>query len=154
MRFMKEISMSGYHVKLIFQFSLWDSDTITFTDQQHQNHFQFSLWDSFGWVILFTSSIGTFFQFSLWDSAPQRRTYAYKNWLSILFMRFKHVPHTRGFEVKCILSILFMRFKDIPEDLMTDFINFQFSLWDSPHRMLLFPLEAWTLSILFMRFEA
>ena len=153
-----------------FQFSLWDS--LPFTWQEGVNHtfnslyeilfqyiveelqffspFQFSLWDSdcsFTWSI----RLCLFFQFSLWDSPSLlglnwQKKKTFNSLYEILFFDGRR-------PLKSIfLSILFMRFWLLLLQKSTNFICFQFSLWDSwnirPRCITWFR----QLSILFMRF--
>lgn len=72
------------------------------------------------------------FQFSLWDSALRiGGTEVLSSGLSILFMRFFQNVEQFWHQHINPLSILFMRFCSIYCFLFVEFIDFQFSLWDS-----------------------
>ena len=93
-----------------------------------------------------------YFQFSLWDSIVFLTAFPVNILpLSILFMRFITFITTL-FPQNQHLSILFMRFT-CDFDALIEFIDFQFSLWDSIGKIPTNQIFSIFLSILFMRFK-
>ena len=143
---------SGAKVRIVFQFSLWDSDGVDdYVDVGDEIDFQFSLWDSrrikFWW-----EESKLFFQFSLWDSVSQSpRNAAPAGLLSILFVRF--FQDTRQKQKQKQLSILFVRFNDEFRKFNRD----KFATFNSLCEILVTEWETTlkgerALSILFVRF--